>query len=309
MRNYIVRRVFQMIPVFLLVTVIAFALMNIVPGDPVVTMLGPRAAMQKSLVERTRHEYGFDQPLPVQYFRFVTGMLRGDFGRSFFYRQPVTELILERVPLTLTIAVLSMVVDLLIGVTAGTISALRQYTLWDYTGMLIALVGVSIPIFWLALLLQLVFAYRLGWFPVSGMSEGWRSLVLPAMTLGLVGSASTARMTRSCLLETLRDDYVRTARAKGLRERTVIGRHVFRNAMIPLLTMEAIGFGSYITGVAFLEIVFGLPGVGKLLLDATFNRDLFLIQGDVMFGAFIFLLVNLAVDILYGFLDPRIRYQ
>src|SRR4030042_743906 len=161
-------------------------------------------------------------------------MLQGDFGRSFFYRQPVTGLILERIPLTLTIAVLAMVVDLLIGVTAGTISALRQYTLWDYSGMLVALVGVSIPIFWLALLLQLVFAYQLGWFPVSGMSEGWRSLVLPAATLGLVGSASTARMTRSCLLETLRDDYVRTARAKGLKERTVIGRHVFRNALIPL---------------------------------------------------------------------------
>ena len=309
MRTYIFRRFLQMIPVFLLVTIIAFTLMNVVPGDPVVTMLGPRAAMQKSLVERTRHEYGFDRPLPVQYLSFVTGMLQGDFGRSFFYRQPVTGLILERIPLTLTIAVLAMIVDLLIGVTAGTISALRQYTLWDYTGMLVALVGVSIPIFWLALLLQLVFAYQLGWFPVSGMSEGWRSLVLPAATLGLVGSASTARMTRSCLLETLRDDYVRTARAKGLKERTVIGRHVFRNALIPLVTMEAIGFGSYITGVAFLEIVFGLPGVGKLLLDATFNRDLFLIQGDVMFCAFIFLLVNLAVDILYGFLDPRIRYQ
>jgi ABC-type dipeptide/oligopeptide/nickel transport system permease component len=309
MRTYIIRRVLQMIPVFLLVTVIAFALMNIVPGDPVVTMLGPRAAMQKNLVERTRHEYGFDQPLPVQYVRFVVGMLHGDFGRSFFYRQPVTDLILERVPLTLTLAALAMIVDLIIGVTAGTISALRQYTLWDYGGMLVALVGVSIPIFWLALLLQLLFAYRLGWFPVSGMSEGWRSLVLPAMTLGLVGSASTARMTRSCLLETLRDDYVRTARAKGLQERVVIGRHVFRNALIPLVTMEAIGFGSYLTGVAFLEIVFGLPGVGKLLLDATFNRDLFLIQGDVMFGALIFLLVNLAVDILYGFLDPRIRYQ
>jgi peptide/nickel transport system permease protein len=309
MRNYVIRRFLQMIPVFLLVTVIAFALMNIVPGDPVVTMLGPRAAMQKSLVERTRHEYGFDQPLPVQYVRFVAGMLQGDFGRSFFYRQPVTDLILERFPLTVTIAILAMVVDLIIGVTAGTISALRQYTFWDYSGMMIALVGVSIPIFWLALLLQLLFAYRLGWFPVSGMSEGWRSLVLPALTLGLVGSASTARMTRSCLLETLRDDYVRTARAKGLRERAVLGRHVFRNALIPLVTMEAIGFGSYITGVAFLEIVFGLPGVGKLLLDATFNRDLFLIQGDVVFCALIFLLVNLAVDILYGFLDPRIRYQ
>jgi peptide/nickel transport system permease protein len=283
--------------------------MNIVPGDPVVTMLGPRAASQTTLVERTRHEYGFDQPLAVQYVRFLAGVARGDFGRSFFYKQQVTELILERLPLTLTVAILSMIVDLIIGVTAGTISALRQYTLWDYSGMLVALLGVSIPIFWLALLLQLVFAYRLGWFPVSGMSEGWRSLVLPAMTLGLVGSASTARMTRSCLLETLRDDYVRTARAKGLRERLVIGRHVFRNALIPLVTMEAIGFGSYLTGVAFLEIVFGLPGVGKLLLDATFNRDLFLIQGDVIFCAFIFLVVNLAVDILYGFLDPRIRYQ
>jgi len=309
MRTYIIRRFLQMIPVFLLVTIIAFALLNIVPGDPVVTMLGPRAAAQKSLVERVRHEYGFDKPLIVQYFRFLGGVLQGDFGRSFFYKQEVTDLILERFPLTITLAILSMIVDLIIGMTAGTISALRQYTLWDYGGMLVALIGVSIPIFWLALILQLVFAYRLGWLPVSGMSEGWKSLVLPAATLGLVGSASTARMTRSCLLETLRDDYVRTARAKGLRERLVIGRHVFRNALIPLVTMEAIGFGSYLTGVAFLEIVFGLPGIGKLLLDSTFNRDLFLIQGDVIFCAFIFLVVNLSVDILYGFLDPRIRYQ
>ncbi|HSJ57464.1 MAG TPA: ABC transporter permease [Anaerolineae bacterium] len=309
MRTYVIRRILQMIPVFLLVTIIAFVLMNILPGDPVVTMLGPRAATQKTLVERVRHEYGLDAPLPVQYVRFVGGVLRGDFGKSFFYRVPVTELILERFPLTITIAVLAMVVDLAIGMIAGTLSAIKQYSMWDYGGMLFALVGVSMPVFWLALLLQLVFAYRLGWFPVSGMSDGLKSLALPAITLGLVGSASTARMTRSCLLETLRDDYVRTARAKGLSERLVIARHVMRNALIPLITMEAIGFGAYLTGVAFLEIVFGLPGLGKLLLDAAFNRDVFLIQGAILFSAFIFLAVNLAVDILYGFLDPRIRYK
>jgi peptide/nickel transport system permease protein len=309
MRTYVIRRILQMIPVFFLVTIIAFTLMNIVPGDPVVTILGPRAASQKSLVERIRHEYGLDQPMLVQYARFMAGAVRGDFGRSLFYHQPVMDLVLERFPLTMTLAILAMIVDLMIGIPAGTISALKQYSLWDYGGMLVALIGVSMPVFWLALLLQLVFAYKLGILPVSGLSEGWRSLVLPAVTLGLVGSASTARMTRSCLLEVLRDDYVRTARAKGLHERLVIGRHVFRNALIPLVTMEAIGFGAYLTGVAFIEIVFGLPGVGKLLLDATFNRDLFLIQGDVIFTAFIFLFVNLAVDILYGFLDPRIRYK
>lgn len=309
MTAYIARRFLQMIPVFILVTVITFTLMNVVPGDPVVTMLGPRAASQKSLVERIRHEYGLDQPVYVQYLRFVSGILHGNFGKSFFYRQPVMKLILERLPTTIALAVSAMIIDLVIGIAAGTISAIKQYSIADYVGMLIALAGVSMPSFWLALLLQLVFAYRLGLFPVSGFSEGLRSLALPALTLGLLGSASTARMTRSCLLEVLREDYVRTARAKGLRERVVIFRHAFRNALIPLVTMEAIGFGVYLTGVAFLEIVFGLPGVGKLLLDATFNRDLFLIQGDVMFCAFIFLFVNLAVDILYAFLDPRIRYQ
>ncbi len=309
MGTYIIRRLLQMIPVFLLVTLIAFVLLNVVPGDPVVTMLGPRAASQTKLVERIRHEYGLDQPLVVQYVRFLGGIVRGDFGRSFFYKQPVFDLIIERLPITIAIAALAMAVDLAIGIPAGTISAIKQYSIYDYSGMLIALAGVSMPVFWLALLLQLLFAYQLGWFPVSGMSEGLNSLVLPAITLGLVGSASTARMTRSCLLEVLRDDYVRTARAKGLRERVVIYKHVFRNAVIPLLTMEAIGFGVYLTGVAFLEIVFGLPGLGKLLLDATFNRDLFLIQGTVIFSAFIFLFVNLAVDILYGFLDPRIRYD
>jgi len=221
----------------------------------------------------------------------------------------VLDLILERLPVTIVIAILGMAIDLAIGIPAGTISAIKQYSIYDYAGMLVALAGVSLPVFWLALLLQLLFAYQLGWFPVSGLSEGLRSLFLPALTLGLVGSASTARMTRSCLLEVLRDDYVRTARAKGLHERVVILKHVFRNALIPLVTMEAIGFGAYLTGVAFLEIVFGLPGLGKLLLDATFNRDLFLIQGAVLFSAFIFLIVNLIVDILYGFLDPRIRYR
>jgi peptide/nickel transport system permease protein len=304
-----IRRLLQMIPVFLLVSTITFLLVNVVPGDPVVTMLGPRAASQKRLVDRVRQEYGLDKPLHVQYARFLGGVLRGDFGRSFFYKQPVFDLIIERLPITIALAALAMVVDLIIGVTAGVISAVKQYSLYDYAGMLVALAGVSIPVFWLALLLQLLFAYQLKWVPVSGMAEGLKSLALPALTLGLVGSASTARMTRSCLLEVLRDDYIQTARAKGLREQVVIFRHAFRNALIPLITMEALGFGAYLTGVAFLEIVFGLPGLGKLLLDATFNRDLFLIQGAVLFSAFIFLFVNLLVDILYGFLDPRIRYQ
>ncbi|MFW6135756.1 MAG: ABC transporter permease [Chloroflexota bacterium] len=309
MTTYVIRRLLQMIPVFLLVTLIAFLLLNVVPGDPVVTMLGPRAASQKSLVERIRQEYGLNDPAVVQYVRFLGGLVRGDLGRSFFYKQPVLDLIVERLPLTFTIAVLAMIVDLIIGITAGTISAVKQYSIFDYGGMLVALTGVSIPVFWLALLLQLLFAYRLGWLPVAGMSEGLKSLALPAVTLGLVGSASTARMTRSCLLEVLQDDFVRTARAKGLREEMVIFRHVFRNAVIPLVTMEALGLGAYLTGVAFLEIVFGLPGLGKLLLDATFNRDLPLIQGAIVFSAFVFLFVNLAVDILYGFLDPRIRYR
>lgn len=309
MTTYVIRRLPQMIPVFLLVTLIAFLLLNVVPGDPVVTMLGPRAASQKSLVERIRREYGLDQPPVVQYFRFLGGLMRGDFGRSFFYKQPVFDLIIERLPLTMTIAVSAMVIDLIIGITAGTVSAVKQYSIFDYGGMLFALSGVSIPVFWLALLLQLLFAYRLGWLPVAGMSDGLKSLALPALTLGLVGSASTARMTRSCLLEVLQDDFVRTARAKGLREEIVVFRHVFRNAVIPLVTMEALGLGAYLTGVAFLEIVFGLPGLGKLLLDATFNRDLPLIQGAIVFSAFVFLFVNLSVDILYGFLDPRIRYD
>ncbi|MEA3377409.1 MAG: ABC transporter permease [Chloroflexota bacterium] len=309
MTTYVIRRLLQMIPVFLLVTLIAFLLLNVVPGDPVVTMLGPRAASQKSLVERIRREYGLDQPPVVQYFRFLGGLMRGDFGRSFFYKQPVFDLIIERLPLTMTIAVSAMVIDLIIGITAGTVSAVKQYSIFDYGGMLVALSGVSIPVFWLALLLQLLFAYRLGWLPVAGMSDGLKSLALPALTLGLVGSASTARMTRSCLLEVLQDDFVRTARAKGLREEIVVFRHVFRNAVIPLVTMEALGLGAYLTGVAFLEIVFGLPGLGKLLLDATFNRDLPLIQGGIVFSAFVFLFVNLSVDILYGFLDPRIRYN
>jgi peptide/nickel transport system permease protein len=307
MRNYIIRRLLLLILVLWGVTLVTFILMHVVPGDPAKVLLG-KLSGNEVLVAKLRHQLGLDKPLVVQYFEFVKGVLRGDLGNSYKFKASVMSLILERMPATIKLTFGALVIGLLVGLSSGIISAVRRYSVWDTFSMLFAFVGVSMPVFWLAMLLQLLFAVKLGWFHVSGF-EGFRDLVLPSVTLGLIYSASIARMTRSSLLEVIRMDYVRTARAKGAPERIVFFRHVFRNALIPIVTMIGMQFGGLLTGAALTETVFQIPGVGKLLINSTLDLDYPMIQGGVMFVAIVFVLANLLVDVLYAYLDPTIRYD
>jgi peptide/nickel transport system permease protein len=307
MRNYIIRRLLLLILVLWGVTLVTFILMHVVPGDPAKVLLG-KLSGNEVLVTKLRHQLGLDKPLVVQYFEFVKGVLRGDLGNSYKFKASVMSLILERMPATIKLTFGALIIGLLIGLSSGIISAVRRYSIWDTFSMLFAFIGVSMPVFWLAMLLQLLFAVKLGWFHVSGF-EGLRDLVLPSVTLGLIYSASIARMTRSSILEVIRMDYVRTARAKGAPERIVFFRHVFRNALIPIVTMIGMQFGGLLTGAALTETVFQIPGVGKLLINSTLDLDYPMIQGGVMFVAIIFVLVNLFVDVLYAYLDPTIRYD
>jgi len=281
--------------------------MHVVPGDPAKVLLG-KLSGNEVLVTKLRHQLGLDKPLIVQYFEFVKGILRGNLGNSYKFKASVMSLILERMPATIKLTFGALIIGLLVGLSSGIISAMRRYSIWDTFSMLFAFIGVSMPVFWLAMLLQLLFAVKLGWFHVSGF-EGLRDLVLPSVTLGLIYSASIARMTRSSILEVIRMDYVRTARAKGAPERIVFFRHVFRNALIPIVTMIGMQFGGLLTGAALTETVFQIPGVGKLLINSTLDLDYPMIQGGVMFVAIIFVLVNLLVDVLYAYLDPTIRYD
>jgi len=307
MRNYVIRRLLLLILVLWGVTLVTFILMHVVPGDPAKVLLG-KLSGNEVLVTKLRHQLGLDKPLVVQYFEFVKGVLRGDLGNSYKFKASVMSLILERMPATIKLTFGALIIGLLIGLSSGIISAVRRYSVWDTFSMLFAFIGVSMPVFWLAMLLQLLFAVKLGWFHVSGF-EGLRDLVLPSVTLGLIYSASIARMTRSSILEVIRMDYVRTARAKGAPERIVFFRHVFRNALIPIVTMIGMQFGGLLTGAALTETVFQIPGVGKLLINSTLDLDYPMIQGGVMFVAIIFVLVNLFVDVLYAYLDPTIRYD
>ena len=307
MRNYIIRRLLLLILVLWGVTLVTFILMHVVPGDPAKVLLG-KLSGNEVLVTKLRHQLGLDKPLVVQYFEFVKGILRGNLGNSYKFKASVMSLILERMPATIKLTFGALIIGLLIGLSSGIISAVRRYSVWDTLSMLFAFIGVSMPVFWLAMLLQLLFAVKLGWFHVSGF-EGLRDLILPSVTLGLIYSASIARMTRSSILEVIRMDYVRTARAKGASERIVFSRHVFRNALIPIVTMIGMQFGGLLTGAALTETVFQIPGVGKLLINSTLDLDYPMIQGGVMFVAIVFVLVNLFVDVLYAYLDPTIRYD
>jgi peptide/nickel transport system permease protein len=307
MRNYVIRRLLLLILVLWGVTLVTFILMHVVPGDPAKVLLG-KLSGNELLVTKLRHQLGLDKPLIMQYFEFVKGVLRGNLGNSYKFKASVMSLILERMPATIKLTFGALIIGLLVGLSSGIISAVRRYSIWDTFSMIFAFIGVSMPVFWLAMLLQLLFAVKLGWFHVSGF-EGLRDLVLPSITLGLIYSASIARMTRSSILEVIRMDYVRTARAKGAPERIVIFRHVFRNALIPVVTLIGMQFGGLLTGAALTETVFQIPGVGKLLINSTLDLDYPMIQGGVMFVAIVFVLINLLVDILYAYLDPTIRYD
>lgn len=306
MWRYVLKRALLALPVLLGVSVVVFVAIRLIPGDPAQIMAGQAAT--EEVVRQIRQSLGLDQPLPVQYLYFLRNVVRGDLGRSLFNGAPVVEELGQRFPRTVRLALASMVVASLIGIPAGILAATRHLSWLDTLVMLVALVGVSMPVFWLGLNLILVFSVRLQWLPAFGY-ETWRHLLLPSVTLGAASAAIVARMTRSSMLEVLGQDYIRTARAKGLAERVVVNRHALRNALIPVVTVLGLQLGTLLSGAVLTETVFAWPGIGRLLVDAVLARDYPIIQGATLLIAATFVALNLAVDLLYGLLDPRIRYE
>jgi peptide/nickel transport system permease protein len=306
MGKYIFKRILMLLPVLIGVSLISFSLLHMVPGDPAELLAGEDA--NPEFIQAVRKEYGLDQPLYIQYFQFISHVNRGDFGISIRNREPVINLLKERFLFTLQLSFLSILIAAFIGLIAGVISSTRQYSLFDNMSMVGALFGISMPIFWFGLLLMLVFSVHLKWFPAGGKGTLWH-LILPAIALGAASSAVIARMTRASMLEVIRQDFIRTARANGLREAIVIYKHALKNAMIPVITVFGLEFGYMLGGAVLTETVFSLPGVGRLMVEGIFQRDYPIVQGSMLLVATTFVVVNLLTDIAYALFDPKIRYE
>lgn len=313
MTGLIVRRCFQLILLLVGISFLVFMSMHLAPGDPATIIGGPTAT--QSDLDAIREDLGLNDPVLVQYGRYISGVLHGDLGFSYQTKQSVAEAIATRFPNTLNLAIASMIVAVIIGVVAGVISAIKQNSWFDVSSTVVALAGISIPNFWLGTMLILLFAVNLQWLPVAGLDapfwtvEGMKQLLLPAITLGTGSAAMIARMSRSTMLEVIRSDYVRTARAKGVKEKAVIGIHALRNAMIPVITVIGLTFGGLLGGTIITEQVFAINGIGRLMIGAIAARDFPMVQGSVLLVATIFVVVNLIVDIVYALIDPRISYD
>ena len=334
MKWYIIKRLLQIIPVILGVTIIAFLLIHLAPGDPARTMLGQHAT--ETEINEIREKYGLDKPLYVQYFVWLGDVLQGDLGRSILTHEQVTTEIAARFPNTIELTIAAMIFATIIGGLAGIISATKQYSVTDYTVMGVALFGISMPVFWLGIMLMMIFGVFLGWLPIGGRIDliipfnrvtGFmvfdsiittngaafmsvlRHLILHAIALGTIPMAIIARVTRSSMLEILRQDFIRTERAKGLSERTVIYKHAIRNAMVPVVTVIGLNFGLLLSGAILTETIFSWPGVGRLVVNAVYARDYPLVIGCILVFALVFVIVNLITDILYTYIDPRIHYE
>lgn len=311
---YLARRIGGIALVWVAIATVVFALLRFVPGDPATVLLGAEATPQQ--IEALRVQLGLTRPVPIQFAEWISHVVQGDLGGSLLSKRPVLVEIAERLPRSVELAVLATVISLVIAIPSGVLAALRRNTVWDQGLLSVSLVGVCIPSFVLALLLILVFAVGLGWLPLRGyrpMSDGvltWlRYMTLPALAYGLVQAAELARMTRSAVREVIVLDYVRTARSKGLTERAVVWRHAMANAMIPIVTVVGINLGVLLSSTVAIEYVFGLPGIGSLLVDAIRNRDYPVVQGAILVIATLYTVLNLAVDLSYAVLDPRIRYS
>lgn len=303
---YILRRLLFLIPILVGVSLLTFAIIQVTPGDPARLMLGKYATTER--VAEVRAMLGLDDPLPEQYGRYVWNALHGDLGQSFRRQTPVMDEIMTNFPSTMALTASAMCLALAAGVGTGVIAATVQNGWIGNSMMALVLIGLSIPEFWLAIMLLIVFGVKLNWVPVTG-AQGLRGLILPATTLALAPAAVLARLTRSNLLEVIHEDYVRTAVSKGLAWRTVIRTHVLKNALIPVVTVLGLQFAGLLAGTVFIENVFARPGIGRLAVNAITARDYPIVQGIVLFSATIYALINLAVDLLYGFLDPRIRIE
>ncbi|RFP91068.1 ABC transporter permease [Rhodobacteraceae bacterium 63075] len=314
MGSYIFKRLISAVPVLLGITIIVFLIMSLIPGDPATAILGSYATPEN--VEKLNRDLGLDKPLVQRYFIWLGNMLTGDFGRSFSLNRPVLDEILERFNATLILAGTSFVICSLLGILAGVVSAARQYGFADKAITFVVLIGISVPSFFLGMMMILLFAVNLGWLPVSGMYAIYgggdlpdlaRHLIMPATALAAVATGVIARLSRSAMLEVLRQDYIRTARAKGVPERRVIMGHALRAAMVSIIPVLGIQAGFVLSGAVYIEIVFQWPGVGRMLVDAILTRDLLLVQGGVVFVAACYVLFNIAVDVAQSLLDPRIK--
>jgi ABC-type dipeptide/oligopeptide/nickel transport system permease component len=307
MLTFLVRRLAASAVVLLLVSLGTFMMVHLVPGDPVRAMLGEGGQTSAEDIEQIRHQLGLDRPLPVQYVDYVSRAVRGDFGESIRTNRPVINDIRAQLGATVQLAAAAFLVAIVVGIGFGALAAMKHNSWLDNLGMMIALLGVSVPSFWLGLLLIFVFSLRLGWFPAAGMG-GLSHLVLPALTLGLWAAGIIARLTRSSLLEVLRQDYMVTARSKGISERAVLVRHAFRNALVPIVTIVGLQIGTMLSGAIIVETVFARSGLGRLVMTAIVGKDFPMVQGIVLFSATIYVAMNLLVDLSYAVLDPRIRY-
>jgi peptide/nickel transport system permease protein len=334
MKRYILKRLILLVPVLLGVSILAFSLIHLAPGDPARTIAGERASAQT--LQEIREKYGLDKPMIVQYWVWLRNVARGDFGRSIVSNQRVTREILDRFSNTVELTFFAMSIAVAVGFFAGVVSASRQYSALDYTTMGIALFGVSMPVFWLGIMLMMVFSVFLQWLPIAGRIDALipfqritglylldsllslngraflsalRHLVLPSVALATIPMATIARVTRSSMLEVLRQDFIRTERAKGLSERAVIYKHAARNALLPVVTVIGLNFGLLLAGAILTETIFGWPGIGRYVVNAVRMRDYPAVQGCVLFFAFTFVMVNLITDLVYALIDPRIKYR
>ena len=312
MFSLIAKRLLQLIPTLFVVSVLIFSLQQLLPGDPALVMAGEEK--DPEVIEQIRKQYRLDQPIPVQYIYWLQGVLTGNLGESMRLKAPVADLVLSKLPVTLQLASMAMLIALLIGVTAGVISAVYRGTKLDYTVNVIGLIGISTPNFWLGIMLIFLFAVELGWLPASGyvspFEDFWASMkttILPAFVLGNAIAGVLMRHTRSAMLQALDSDYVRTARAKGLLEPKVVIKHAMRNALTPVITLGALEFGTLLSGAVLTEQIFTIPGFGKLIVDAVFNRDYAVVQGVVLVTATTYVLLNLLADIGYVLVNPRLR--
>ncbi|HLX27025.1 MAG TPA: ABC transporter permease [Casimicrobiaceae bacterium] len=312
MTSYLVRRIATILPTLLFASILIFGLQQLLPGDPAAVLAGEE--QDPTVIAHIRETMHLDQPFPVRYFYWLRGVVHGDLGESLRMQQPVGALIIEKLPVTLELACIAIVIALAIGIPAGVISAVRRGSTWDYGANVVALWGLSTPNFWLGIMLILLFSVTLRWLPASGyvspfenLRENLAAMIMPAFVLGNAIAAVLMRHTRSAMLQVLTSEYVRTARAKGVRERDVILKHALRNALIPIITLGALEFGTLLSGAVLTEQVFTIPGFGKLIVDAVFNRDYAVVQGVVLFTATAYIVLNLIADILYAVANPRIR--
>lgn len=312
MTTYLIRRLIGLLPIALLVSIISFLLVNLSPGDPTYFYVSADASPEE--FQRMREQLGIDRPLFVQFTSWLGQVLQGNLGDSFQQRRPVVEIYFEALPLTLMLAVMALAIALLIAIPVGVFSAIKAGSIGDKVSTLFIFIGVSMPNFWLGMLLVLFFSIGLGVMPAQGFNTTsiWtrvHSLILPAFALGFAQAALIARMTRSSMLEVMRQDYVQTARAKGLRAPTVLAKHTFVNALNPIVTVIGLAIAALVAGSAIMEVVFNLPGIGRLMVNSVIRRDYPMVQGTLLITASMIILVNLAIDMLYAFLDPRIRYD